>query len=232
MHYSQIFTLFPLQQSTFPKFIQLQGRHLVAQYWYNKVQTVPDIAYTLLNSKVHTWSNTECSKVVGNFTISATRLYDVPHATLMMVGSEKGIGVSGGEQQKGNSNSSNDSKTCPVGGEVVTTSANNNSSAKGGRKRGKSSGSNDSNSRSMPDPSAVIDSNTVVVTTPNGTTTDSNGIRDDIRAYLQSVPMLTEPVVLSCAVKLILHLDAHKLIQRMEFHCSPRIKAPLEIKYN
>eukprot|EP01034_Spumella_vulgaris_P038037 gene38037-46938_t len=70
-----------------PRLIQLKGLHCAAQYWFNKLQLIPDVVYDLLETNVHTYSNSECSKVVAEMTAKATFLYDVGHGAVVYMGS-------------------------------------------------------------------------------------------------------------------------------------------------
>eukprot|EP01034_Spumella_vulgaris_P022163 gene22163-28270_t len=60
------------------KLLEISGLQPVAQFWYNKMIILPDVVYKLIDTKIHTYSNTLTSKVVSKFNLSATRLVDVP----------------------------------------------------------------------------------------------------------------------------------------------------------
>ncbi len=70
-----------------PSLVQLNGVQSATQYWFNKLQLLPDASYNLKETRVHTYPGSEESKVVGDMTASATYIYDVNHGCLIHMGS-------------------------------------------------------------------------------------------------------------------------------------------------
>ncbi len=57
-------------------------------------------------------------------------------------------------------------------------------------------------------------------------------IDNKVKDYLQTLPLIDSPLKFSCSVKLVLHLDACKRIQRMEFHVTPRDNPVVNVVFN
>jgi hypothetical protein len=70
-----------------PRLVQLRGVKPAAQYWFNKLQLIPDVVYNLLDTNVHTYSDSDYSKVVGDMTAKATFMFDVSHGAVVYMGS-------------------------------------------------------------------------------------------------------------------------------------------------
>ncbi len=54
------------------------GLQNVVQFWYNKTKVLPDSVYRLNNASVHTTSHSAGSRVVSDFSVAFTKLYDIP----------------------------------------------------------------------------------------------------------------------------------------------------------
>jgi hypothetical protein len=199
---------------THPKLIQLQGVQSVAQYWFNKLQVVPDVAYNLLNTKVHTWDNTECSKVVGTINVSATRVFEVTHATLVSIGTtHRADGTLIKEHDKS-------SQT------VVAKSTRRRSS----KRKASSSAAPSTQSQYNPAIDDIILINSP--SDPHQAVEMSNINTTSIAQYLHTAPLAAPPVQRFLTVKLTMHLDANKMINKMEFQVTPRDAPVLDIVYN
>ncbi len=62
-----------------PKHFEVSGIQDAAQQFYNEIFLMPDLVLHLLDAKLHVYSHTESSKIVGFFEIYGTRLYDLPY---------------------------------------------------------------------------------------------------------------------------------------------------------
>eukprot|EP01034_Spumella_vulgaris_P027623 gene27623-34370_t len=181
-----------------PRFVLLRGVLSVAQYWFNKLQNVPDIAYLLLNTKLHTWDNTECSKAVSTINVSATRLFDIKHDVFVHLGNSQArvteITPEGQQQEYAADN-------------VMGV----------GAKRKPSS------------------SNPPVNGTMKNESIDMSSINtESIASYLSSLPLASPPELhrIAMFIKLTMHLDENKFVNRMEFQITPREEKKTDIQYN
>jgi hypothetical protein len=186
-----------------PRLIQIHSVLATAQYWFNKLESIPDVVYQLLNTKLHTYSNTKCSKVVSVISASATRMYDLQHTAFVHLGN---------------------SSTQITNFVSKTTESNNN---KRGRKR-KPHISLEKHQQS----SDILILGAKSAEHINKNITMSNIDRTCVASYLKSVSQLASPTQRLVTIKLTLNLDANKCIQKMEFQMTPREETMTEIVYN
>jgi hypothetical protein len=172
-----------------PRLVQLRGVKPAAQYWINKLQLIPDVVYNLLDTNVHTYSDSDYSKVVGDMTAKATFMFDVSHGAVVYMGSPSDLSTAYLVDE-------NDQ-------EFV------------GSKRG------------------LYKEENALTPTDREHNIDMKSINTvDVENYLSGARLTSPPVRCFCDVKLIMHLDGKKAIQRMEFKITPRKEVRPQIKYH
>jgi hypothetical protein len=70
-----------------PSLVELDGVKPAAQYWFNKLQLLPDSVYGLLDTNVHTYNNSDHSKVVSDMTANASFMFAVDPGAVVHMGS-------------------------------------------------------------------------------------------------------------------------------------------------
>ncbi len=154
---------------TLKKFARITGLQGVAQFWYNKMSIMPDVVYNLVDSNVHTYSNTEDSKIVNNLTMSATKLFDIPmHVAIPNL--RCSIEDTPAERQRELD-------------EQISS-----------RKRAFSEYEN----------------------------VEIIQISDEINSYMTQENMLPNPVLMKANMRMVMHLNDNKQIERMEFEATPQ----------
>jgi hypothetical protein len=66
-----------------PTFMKIDGLAVFLQFWYNRIQVVPDMCYRVSDAKVVTFRDSEESRVECAFELFGTRIFDVPFDTVL-----------------------------------------------------------------------------------------------------------------------------------------------------
>ena len=191
-----------------PKVLVMQGKELVAQFWYNRVQTMPDLFYRLENSMVCTYSNTENSKIIANVAFFATRIFDVPITKYIpkqkqQESVEDSVSKEVEEEEK-----------IPITPQNIIPQDTNI-----GIKRKANS-------------STVLDTFTDTTTSETVGASVAFSTSEYFVSYLETVPMMPTHLSLDCEGKLVLHLNEDLKIHMMEFHVICNAHTAVPIVYN